>query len=65
VDRGGLVAVLTLVVGEILPKSLARANPDRVGKALLPAVAGAYFVLRPWVAAVSRTAARADAQRPA
>jgi putative hemolysin len=51
-----VVAVLTLVVGEILPKSLARANPDRIGKALLPAVAGAYFVLRPWVAAVSRTA---------
>jgi len=51
-----VVAVLTLLVGEILPKSLARANADRLGKRLLPVVAGAYVVLRPWVAAVSRTA---------
>lgn len=51
-----VVALLTLLVGEILPKSLARANADRFGNRLLPVVAAAYFVLRPWVAAVSGTA---------
>lgn len=51
-----VVALLVLIVGEILPKSFARAHADRLAEPLLPAVAAAYVILRPWVSAVSRAA---------
>jgi CBS domain containing-hemolysin-like protein len=51
-----VVAVLALLVGEILPKSLARAHADRLGERVVPIVAAAYWVLRPWVVLVRRTA---------
>jgi CBS domain containing-hemolysin-like protein len=51
-----VVAVLALLVGEILPKSVARARADWLGPRLLPVLAGAYLVLRPWVAVVGRAA---------
>ena len=51
-----VLAPIVLLVGEILPKSLARAHADRIGERLLPAVAAAYTALRPWVGAVTRSA---------
>src|SRR5262249_57981383 len=51
-----ILAPLTLLVGEILPKSLARAQADRLGERVLPVVAAAYAALRPWVGAVTGAA---------
>jgi len=51
-----ILAPLTLLVGEILPKSLARAQADRIGERLLPPVAAAYAALRPWVGIVTSAA---------
>ncbi|HEV8480403.1 MAG TPA: hemolysin family protein [Candidatus Eisenbacteria bacterium] len=51
-----ILAPLTLLVSEILPKSLARAQADRIGERLLPPVAAAYAALRPWVGAVTGAA---------
>jgi CBS domain containing-hemolysin-like protein len=51
-----IVAVLVLLVGEILPKSLARALADRLGERVVPVVAVADLVLRPYVAVVRRAA---------
>jgi magnesium and cobalt exporter, CNNM family len=51
-----ILAPFTLLVSEILPKSLARAQADRVGERVLPAVAAVYAALGPWVGIVTGAA---------